>query len=124
MLSPRSAAGRLLLDIRTGVAVPMEREAGTPGAIQIGRYTFAPEAFEWANDQLLTEVLRPAAKWLVVDEVGPLELQGEALDPALRHILELAPPDLNLVLVVREGLEEAVTAHYDLARWPVRHFAA
>lgn len=124
ILSPLRTDGRTFVDIRTGATVPMELGAGAPGAIRIGRYAFAPEAFTWANEHLLAEVGRSCVKWLVVDEIGPLELRGEALDPGIRRMLELAQPDLNLVLVVREGLEAAVTAHYDLTRWPVRHFAA
>ena len=101
----------------------MELGAGAPGAVRIGRYAFAPEAFTWANEHLLNELSRACVKWLVVDEVGPLELRGEALDPALRRILAQGNPELNLVLVVREGLEDDVIEHYELTRWPLQRFA-
>jgi len=54
----------------------------------------------------------------VIDEIGPLELRGEGLEPAVSAVLaaESAAGALvaNLVLVVREGLVDRVIEHYHL----------
>src|SRR5688500_952260 len=54
----------------------------------IGRFRFLISAFAWANDCLVEAPENPAMKWLIIDEIGPLELQGLGLHAALERILE------------------------------------
>jgi len=122
ILSPLRTDGRTFIDIRSGACFPMEVGITAPDAVRIGRYAFAPEAFAWAVERLLANAPRPDVRWLIIDEIGPLELLGEGFDGVLRDIIRLNRPGLNLVLVVREGLAEQVIGHYDLARLNPRVF--
>ena len=55
-------------------------------------------------------------KWLVIDEIGPLELRGGGLEPMVGKILNEYKRTKNnrLIIVVRENLLEKVIEHYKL----------
>ncbi len=88
-----------LVELPTGRRRPYLRRRGPEGAERVGPYVFVPETLERAR-----AIIRAAgaAEPLVVDEVGPLELEGGGLWPALRPALE--PAGRGLLLVVRETL--------------------
>jgi len=86
---------------------------------QIGDYIFSQAVFKWAQ-QILFECSKQKPDWLILDEVGFLELQGKGFDPVITQILSmnvsLAPA--NILLVVRDKLVEKVTRHYNLTDRP------
>jgi len=95
-----------LLELRTGCRHPYLRREGKPGEERIGPFFFVPETLKLARS-----IIREAdpREFLVVDEVGPLELLGGGLWPALREAL--SRPCLRCLLVVREEiLEDALAA--------------
>ena len=65
---------------------------------------------------MLAAAARPGIRWLAVDEIGPLELRGEGLAPALRQVLAAPGAGFGLVLVVRETLREAVETAFGLGK--------
>ena len=46
---------------------------------KIGNYKFSKESFEWAEQEIL-KALEVKPQWLIIDEIGPLELQGSGFD--------------------------------------------
>ena len=109
-LSPAAAgetggAGYDLLEIASGRRQPYLRRHGEPGAERIGPYVFVPAALERARTILRCD---GPSGLLVVDEVGPLELRGGGLWPALREAL--ARPGRTLLVVVRRDILEGFTA--------------
>ena len=100
----------------------MEADINESRIQQVGRYTFSAAAFDWANKVLLEAALQPEIKWLVIDEIGPLELQGKGLAPAFDSIMKNLRPDLNLVLVIREKIAESIVLLYNLNRYEIRLF--
>lgn len=100
----------------------MEAELNEADIQQVGRYTFSAAAFAWANEALLEASRNPENKWLVIDEIGPLELQGKGLTPALDQIVANLREEQNLVLVIREKIAESVLLLYGLHRFPVMPF--
>jgi nucleoside-triphosphatase THEP1 len=99
------ATGYDLLELRTGCGYPYLRREGKSGADRIGPFFFVPETLELARS-----IVREAdpRELLIVDEVGPLELLGGGLWPALREAL--SRPGLRCLLVVREEILEDVVA--------------
>lgn len=81
--------------------------------IRIGDFCFSREVFEWARGELLF-ALKQKPSWLIIDEIGPLELTGNGLEPAVSKILnELKSYDqVRLVLVIREQLLDAFIHTY------------
>ena len=122
LLSPIVFGKRCFQNIRTQAWQAMEADLDETEVQQVGRYTFSEKTFAWANQVLLQNSRLPEVKWLVVDEIGPLELQGKGLNPALDSIFADLPPHLNLILVIREKICESVLEIYDLNRYGVTLF--
>ena len=81
----------------------------------IGNYIFSIEVFDWAKRQI-QKAVKTGNQWLIIDEIGPLELKGQGLEPAISEILQnyKLSRDHRLLLVVRENLIEEVIKHYQL----------
>lgn len=100
------AKGYDLLDLKDGRRHPYLRREGEPDAERIGPFFFVPSTLERARS-IIREA--EARELLVVDEVGPLELRGGGLWPALREIVA-APARRSLLVVRGEILEDLVAA--------------
>jgi nucleoside-triphosphatase THEP1 len=106
-----------VLDLRSGARIPLCRRSGIEGTVTAGSFIFSAEGLA-----LGLRSLDPAAvaesDIVVVDEVGPLELEGKGWSPALRSLMRgYRNP---MVWVVRRGLTEAVAQNYavnPLAVW-------
>ena len=83
--------------------------------IKIGRYSFLQSTFQWARQELQT-AMKKKPPYLVIDEIGPLELSGKGLEPMVTKILQkyIRTEKHHLILVVRENLLEEVISHYNL----------
>ncbi len=83
-------------------------------AFVIGKYKFNIEVFNWSQTVLL-EVLNKNFDWLVIDEIGPLELEGKGLEPAISKIFnEIEKLNGNILCVVRDSILEKFVEHYRL----------
>jgi nucleoside-triphosphatase THEP1 len=112
VLSPDGNGGRVFLDLMTGREEEMEANDPSADDLLVGRFRFRKAAFDFAKAGL--ERASQAQKdYIVVDEVGPLELQGLGLDTAVKGLLKRDKAHA-VIVVVREGLVEAVVNHYDL----------
>jgi len=111
------AKGYDLVEIETGRRQSYLRRDGEPGAERIGPYVFVPAALDRARS-IIRDAGAPGV--LVVDEVGPLELRGGGVWPALRDALRRT--DGTILLVAREeilvnlaaALAPAVPAVFDI----------
>ncbi|HDT14358.1 MAG TPA: hypothetical protein ENO03_08405 [Candidatus Aminicenantes bacterium] len=88
-----------LVEIGSGRRRPYLRREGEAGAESVGPYVFVPSTLDRARS--IIRAADPSAV-LVVDEVGPLEVQGGGLWPDLRSALDR--PGLTALLVAREGI--------------------
>jgi nucleoside-triphosphatase THEP1 len=107
----KTETGRVMRDLETGEFMAMEGAAEDEPVATVGPFRFRVAAFDWAG-----AVLTRAAEtrpFVVVDEVGPLELRGEGLAPALTVLLaSRATP----VLIVRTPLVGAVVEAFCAGR--------
>lgn len=102
-----------LLEIATGRRRPYLRTAGQgPDAERIGPYVFVPEALERARTIIREEAGTPGL--LIVDEVGPLEMQGGGLWAALHAALAVRTG--ATLLVVRDGLVAELAGRFEALR--------
>jgi nucleoside-triphosphatase THEP1 len=94
-----------LLELEKGRTLPFLRTSGETDWERIGPFYVIPETLEAARSIILGA---SPDELLVVDEVGPLELGGGGLWPALDTVLKR--PFIKTLLVVREGiLDEFLT---------------
>lgn len=94
-----------LLDLKEGRRLPFLRLTGEPEAERTGPFFFVGRTLELAKSIILKA---GPGELLIVDEVGPLELQGGGLWPALREIIFRS--DMRSLLVVREDILERFVA--------------
>jgi nucleoside-triphosphatase THEP1 len=78
------------------------------GQVQVGPYTFDAAVLAWAN-QVLADAIATRPDLLVVDEIGPLELErGRGLAPVLSPLAAGRVP--RALVVVRAWLLDALRA--------------
>ncbi|MDH7513377.1 MAG: nucleoside-triphosphatase [Clostridiales bacterium] len=94
-----------LFDLKTEKAIPFLRKTGKKTWSKIGPYFIIPRALNRAKQKILG---CDRKNFLIVDEVGPLEIRGEGLWPALS--LALKKPSLGLLLVARHSVLPDVLA--------------
>lgn len=111
ILSPILEGKRVVYLIRNKCYLPFEVSPMKGETITVGRYTFSKAAFNTINDQLLRDA-QGDFNWLIVDEVGPLELQNEGFHFALQEIIGACTK--KILLVVRDGLVKKVIEKFQL----------
>jgi len=83
------------------------------GSIKTGRFHFYKEALEFGNKALMENLEN--LDWLIIDEVGYLELKGQGWFEAIENAL--TQDSLNMIWVVRKRILEDV-----LNQWPYFNF--
>ena len=89
--------------------------------ISIGPYSFYKEAFARANE-IIIAALNSSVEWLVIDEVGKLELKRTWFYPAVKKAMEAVKANSfkgNLLLVVRDSLLTAVINELGIEKYEV-----
>lgn len=113
VLSPKENDKRIFVNISTGEKFPMEAVAGEIITIPIGKFMFSMRAFSRAIE-IITRGNYNTEGWLVIDEIGPLELSGRGFDEVVKEILMNAKSNMKLILVVRDTLKNDVISRYSL----------
>lgn len=116
ILAPCINDKRHIKRIKTGEIKLLEfnNEESKVELIKICNYNFLKSVFDWGQNEIY-EAYSQKPKWLIVDEIGPLELRGEALEPMITKILNDKNSDnMDIILVVRKKLVEKVIEHYKL----------
>ena len=105
VLAGGETAGYDLEDLRSAARIPFLRRCGEADGFRVGSYVLLPQGLAEAE-----RIIRRGgpADLLIVDEVGPLELAGGGVWPALSG--EFAGCDRPALVVVRETLVEDVRA--------------
>jgi nucleoside-triphosphatase len=93
--------------IRQELRLPLARLQPEPETFTLGRFYFFQSTFH----SLLTELGTPLPSIFILDEIGPIELNGGGFAPALPAVLNL--PATVLLTIREQCLTEAI-AHFDL----------
>lgn len=99
LLEDEATIGYDLYDLKLGASIPFLRKQGEADWERTGDYFFLPQGLETAS-RIVARGAR--SDLLVIDEVGPLELKGRGLWPALEPVL--SNKDCPCLLVVRERI--------------------
>ena len=104
---------RVFMNIENGETFSMQsREPGEEKYV-VGKYMFSKPGF----DKAISYILAASAKeidWLVIDEIGPLELQGQGFCNVLKDLLMKEDRGYAILLVVRDGMTAAVKEFFAL----------
>jgi nucleoside-triphosphatase THEP1 len=110
-LTPIVSGKRMWFSLPQKEYAPFESVQSNDQTISIGRYHLLTSTFDQMNTHLKNQS-NNLFDWLIIDEVGPLELKGEGIYPGLTHLLN--DSSVPLVLVVREGLVQQVIDKFKL----------
>ncbi|MBM4158241.1 MAG: hypothetical protein FJ216_05605 [Ignavibacteria bacterium] len=118
ILAPVIGGKRFLKRVSGDALMCLEYEnknciSGLNNILKTGNYIFDKRIFEKGRYELLDAFLKKP-KWLVIDEIGNLELIGEGLEPAITKILNERDENVNLLLLIRDKLLEKVFHHYNI----------
>ena len=119
LLCPDDANGKryfLKLKNKTIFKLEAEAEAETEAIVAIGNFKFLQSAFNDANDYLILEASKTERQYLIIDEIGKLELKNEGLHVSTKALISQFKSNDNthLILVVRDYLLDAVLEHYGI----------
>ncbi|MGB9664366.1 MAG: nucleoside-triphosphatase [Ignavibacteria bacterium] len=82
--------------------------------IKIGNYFFLRSGFEKAKE-ILRRDFNNKPEFLIVDEIGPLELEGNGLEPIVSEILDdIGNFEGKLILVIRDKILVDAVKKYNL----------
>lgn len=80
----------------------------------IGKYNFSNETFDWCKT-IINESVKKNLNWIIIDEVGPLELNGKGLEPAFSNLLSRREKiESKILVVVRQEILDKFLIHYKL----------
>lgn len=112
VLTPVVDGKRFFYSIPDTVYYNME-STGDEDVLQIGRFNFSVAQFGKTNASIFKWLSEPQWKYLVIDEIGPLELvQHKGLWASLSSILE-TDFDKTIILVVRKSLSQQVKVLFE-----------
>ena len=124
ILMPDIEGKRHFQDIASGTRWPIDhREPGTyqysDKLSAIGKFPYSEQAFSLARTTI--GFSSTAFTWLLIDEIGKLELEDKGFAPALSRLLRVPVKPANLLLVVRDTLLEEVRLKFRLKNARVLH---
>lgn len=84
------------------------------GDVKVGKFAFLGSTFKLAH-QILMDIPDNFDGFVIIDEIGKLELKNKGLEPALSQYLERQKEfDIKTIVVVRDYLLDEVIRRYDL----------
>ena len=81
---------------------------GREETLAIGQFVFSKNGFDKAI-QIIRDAINTEG-WLIIDEIGPLELEGKGFYDIVNEILILRKN--KMILVVRKGMVKKVKDHF------------
>ena len=110
ILTPLVDGKRVFMNIETKEIFPMEASSDETKKLVIGKYEFSKKNFNKAIEIVQSAISNKG--WLIVDEIGPLELKGEGFHDVLKKLLSEYRG--NLLLVIRDNLVDEVVRYFKI----------
>ena len=120
LLCPADEVGRrYFLKVKSKEEIELEVEVDSEVSkeiITIGNFNFLNSAFKKANDYLVSIASQSEKQYLIIDELGKLELKNEGLHLSAEILIQKYMKDekQHLILVIRDYLLDAVLKHYHI----------
>ena len=117
VLSPRDDKNhRYFLNVKTHEAFTMETASKDDDSIIVGPYHFLKTAFKKANSIIETAARQQTSGFIIIDELGKLELRTEGLHKSAVLAINRTKYEAHLhtILVVRTPLLETILKRYDI----------
>jgi len=112
ILTPDVKNKRVFMDIHSKEQFDMEASIEDKAIITIGQFTFSQLAFLKAIEIIRDAINNKKTGWLIIDEIGPLELKNNGFATVLNETIHVVNNKKKILLVVREGLSEKVKKQF------------
>jgi len=112
VISGVEKVGTDALDIMTGKAIALARTHGLDG-IAVGRYILSTRGLKYGKDAIYRAVGK--CKLVVIDEFGPLEMDGEGMTEAAEYAFE----NSNVLVVMRRKLKDEFIEKYRMYEFKI-----
>ena len=116
IITPIVGNNRMFYNIDKKQFFAMESAAKEIDTLKIGKYFFSQYAFRKA-EKIIEDGALNNEGWLVIDEIGPLELKGEGFNTVLKKILPIENKKFNLLLVIRESILEDILKYFEIKKF-------
>jgi nucleoside-triphosphatase THEP1 len=100
-----------LIDITTGQRMVISRKIPSDGWIRYGHYHFNPAVFRKEGEMLFSRA-QEGADLLVIDEIGPLEMNDSGWSFVIEQICVTS--DLPMIWVVRKSMVERAASKWNV----------
>jgi nucleoside-triphosphatase THEP1 len=115
ILSPVIDCKRFFMDAHSRNKFKMEADEIEKEIFSIGRFNFSKAAFEKAIKVIRQSINKNG--WLVIDEIGPLELRKEGFYQVIKQ--SLRDHSTELLFVVREHLVDKAIELFELKQYEI-----
>lgn len=106
-----------LVDLRNGQRRPLARRVVAPDARPtVGGYAFDAQAINEGQAAIMAAI-RQHTQVIAIDEIGPLEFDGEGWAPALEAALHECTPAQTLIITVRPTLVDKLPIRFPAPLW-------
>ena len=122
ILTPVVDGKRVFMNAHTKEQFPMEAVEGETEVLNIGRFVFSKINFEKAI-QIIQDAI-DKEDWLVIDEIGPMELKGEGFSDVLKEVLDKRKHNILLVVRDKDDMLEKVKTYFNIVEAIELHGAA
>jgi nucleoside-triphosphatase THEP1 len=112
ILTPAVNGQRFFMNVRTKQQFAMEATRDETETLVVGRFVFSRNNFDIAVQVIRDDMNMPG--WLIIDEIGPMELRGDGFCEVLKEVLAGGNSGQKVLLVVREGMAEKVKEYFQI----------
>lgn len=114
---------RYFLNVKSKDTFPLEvlTDSEVDDIIPIGPFKFLKSSFERANDYLESLMSLQGNTFVIIDELGKLELKNEGLHASAEILVAkfMSNDNQHLILVVRDYLIDDILMHYTISEYSV-----
>jgi nucleoside-triphosphatase THEP1 len=89
--------------------------------VEIGKYQFYQSAFDRAN-QIIEEALSTESEFIVIDEIGMLEINQKGFYPSVKQLIDASNTDdikSTIILAVRDVFVDEVVTYFHILNYTI-----
>ena len=112
ILTPVVNGTRMFMNAANRQLFLMEAKQGETEVLEVGKFVFSKNNFNTAI-QIIKDAINQQG-WLVIDEIGPLELRGEGFSEVLKEVLVRRKDKILLVVRDKDDMQEKVQKAFNI----------
>ena len=116
--TPVIEENRMFYDLHRNELFPMEASTEDKNILQIGKYRFNKDSFMKA-ESIIEEGIVNNNGFVIIDEIGPLELRGEGFNKIFKKIMNIEKRNFDLVVVIRDSCLNDVLEYFEIKKYQI-----